>query len=120
MRKFAVAFAILFSALPAPTKEIDLSCVAPGCAIILLQRAQFVENPYTCEWDYIPGKANSGHVLIRGREQRFVVLKIEERGGVEFVIATQEILFEGFGENVGTFCFPKECLANSRAFAIHI
>jgi hypothetical protein len=115
MRKAVVVFAAALFALPTFAEPITSDCIAPGCVITLKQRAQFIENPGNCEFEYIPGKANHGRVAIRGREEKFAVVRVEERDGEEFVIAENTIFF---GTNPQTFSFAKIYLSNPKAFSI--
>ena len=120
MRKAKAVLGVFLTAAAAFAKPqfLTADCIAPGCTIVLKQRAMFIEDASTCEWEYIPGVSRGGHTLIRGRESRFTVLRIEERDGEETVLASGEILFSGFNESVHTFRFAKIYLQNIRAISI--
>jgi len=120
MRKAEAVFAVILIAGAAFAKPqfLTADCIAPGCTIVLKQRAMFIEDASTCEWEYIPGVSRGGHTLIRGRESRFTVVRIEERDGEETVLASGEVLFKGFKEGVRTFRFAKIYLQNVRAISI--
>lgn len=117
MRKTVALLAIMLFAREALTEEVAAACIAPGCVITLLQRAQFIEDRETCEWEYIPGKSSRGRTLLRGRTQEFVVVGIEMRDGEEIILASQYVLFD-LKETAATFRFAKIYLTNQRAFSI--
>lgn len=115
-RTFAFLIAVLFSS-PLQAERVEAQCVSAGCVITLLQRAQFIENKETCEWEYIPGKSSGGRTLIRGRQQKFIVLSVVARDGEEFVIAYQHVIFD-LKDSVVTVSFPMSYLQNKKAFSI--